>query len=156
MVATLVSTFVCTGVINFQVDIENVCQKSAPMRFFCPGPNTFFTASVLWGTIGPIKVFGHQGQYKELLLGFPLGIVVTVVLYFLLKRFPKNRTLRQFHPVAFWYGALNWAPYSFSYAMPSIPIALVSWVYIRSRYLAFWSKVSGFHVFAILSRLDIS
>ncbi|KAM7215333.1 OPT oligopeptide transporter [Rhypophila decipiens] len=140
MIATLVSTFVCTGVINFQVNIENVCQKNAPMRFFCPGPNTFFTASVLWGTIGPIKVFGHQGQYKELLLGFPAGILLTVALYFCLKKWPKNRLIRQFHPVAFWYGPLAWAPYSFSYAMPSIPIALLSWVYIRNRYLAFWSK----------------
>ncbi|KAM7211152.1 putative opt oligopeptide transporter [Rhypophila decipiens] len=126
MVATLVSTFVCTGVINFQVNIENVCQKNAPMRFFCPGPNTFFTASVLWGTIGPIKVFGHQGQYKELLLGFPAGILLTVALYLCLKKWPKNRIIRQFHPVAFWYGPLAWAPYSFSYAMPSIPIALLS------------------------------
>ncbi|KAM7191832.1 OPT oligopeptide transporter [Rhypophila sp. PSN 637] len=140
MIATLVSTFVCTGVINFQVNIENVCQTNAPMRFFCPGPNTFFTASVLWGTIGPIKVFGHQGQYKELLLGFPAGIVLTVALYLCLKKWPKNRLIRQFHPVAFWYGPLAWAPYSFSYAMPSIPIALLSWVYIRNRYLAFWSK----------------
>ncbi|KAK0710727.1 OPT oligopeptide transporter protein-domain-containing protein [Lasiosphaeris hirsuta] len=140
LAATMVSTLVCTGVINFQVDIENVCQKNAPMRFFCPGPNTFFTASVLWGTIGPIKVFGHQGQYKELLLGFPAGIVLTIGMYLVAKRFPKNETLRQFHPVAFWYGPLAWAPYSFSYAMPSIPIALLSWVYVRKRYLAFWSK----------------
>ncbi|KAK3356683.1 OPT oligopeptide transporter [Lasiosphaeria hispida] len=140
LAATMVSTLVCTGVINFQVDIENVCQKNAPMRFFCPGPNTFFTASVLWGTIGPIKVFGHQGQYKELLLGFPAGIILTVAMFFVAKRFPKNQIIRQFHPVAFWYGPLSWAPYSFSYAMPSIPIALLSWVYIRKRYLAFWSK----------------
>jgi len=33
--------------------------------------NTFFTASVLWGTIGPVKVFGRHGQYAWLLLGFP-------------------------------------------------------------------------------------
>jgi len=140
MIATLISTFVCTAVINFQVNIPNICQENAPMRFYCPGPNTFFTASVLWGTIGPLKVFGHKGQYKELLLGFPAGIVLTGAAFLLVKKFPKNRYLRQFHPVAFWYGPLAWAPYSFSYAMPSIPIALLSWVYIRSRYLAFWSK----------------
>lgn len=143
MIATLVSTIVCTGVMQFQVNIENVCQaKIAPMRFFCPGPTTFFTAAVLWGTIGPIKVFGHQGQYKELLLGFPAGIVLTVAVYFLVKKFPKNRYIRQFHPVAFWYGGLNWAPYSFSYAMPSIPIAILSWLWVKTRFLAFWSKVS--------------
>ncbi|KAK0649961.1 OPT oligopeptide transporter [Cercophora newfieldiana] len=140
MVATLVSTIVCTGVISFQVNIPGVCTDKAPMRFLCPGPTTFFTASVLWGTIGPLKVFGHTGQYKELLLGFPAGIIVTVIVYFLMKKFPKNQYIRQFHPVAFWYGALNWAPYSFSYAWPSVPIAWLSWVYVRKRYLAFWSK----------------
>jgi hypothetical protein len=142
MLATLISTFVCTAVMNFQVNIPNVCQPNAPMRFFCPGPNTFFTAAVLWGTIGPIKVFGPQGQYGALLLGFPLGIVTPIMFYYLLKRFPKNRYLRQFHPVAIWYGGLNWTPYSFSYAWPGVPIAWLSWIYVRNRYLAFWSKVS--------------
>ena len=140
MIATLISTVVCTGVINFQVNIKDICQENAPMRFYCPGPNTFFTASVLWGTIGPLKVFGHKGQYKELLLGFPIGIVLTVAVFLLVKKFPKNRYMRQFHPVAFFYGPLAWAPYSFAYAWPSIPIAWLSWVYVRSRYLAFWSK----------------
>ncbi|KAK2048969.1 OPT oligopeptide transporter [Colletotrichum somersetense] len=140
MVATLISTFVCTGVMNFQVNIPNVCTSSAPMRFLCPGPNTFFTASILWGTIGPIKVFGHQGQYNYLLLGFPIGILLPVAFYFLIKYLPRNRYLRQFHPVALFYGGVNWAPYSFSYAWPAVPIAWLSWIYVRNRYLAFWSK----------------
>lgn len=98
MIATFISTFVCTGVLKFQVDIPNVCTTEAPMRFFCPGPNTFFTASVLWGTIGPVKVFGHQGQYKELLLGFPLGIISVVIYYFATRWAPRNQYLRQIHP----------------------------------------------------------
>jgi hypothetical protein len=140
MIATLISTFVCTGVMNFQVHIKDVCTANAPMRFLCPGQNTFFTASVLWGTIGPIKVFGHNGQYAQLLIGFLVGIIVPVIFYFLLKLAPRNRFLRQFHPVALFYGGLNWAPYSFSYAWPAVPIAWLSWIYVRNRYLAFWSK----------------
>jgi OPT family oligopeptide transporter len=140
IVATLISTFVCTAVLAFQVGIKDVCQPNAPMRFLCPGPNTFFTAAVLWGTIGPLKVFGPKGQYGALLLGFPLGILTPVLFYFAAKRWPKNRYLRQLHPVAIWYGGLGWAPYSFSYAWPAVPIAWMSWIYIRNRYLAFWSK----------------
>ncbi|OLN90328.1 Oligopeptide transporter 2-like protein 3 [Colletotrichum chlorophyti] len=140
MVATLISTFICTGVMNFQIHIPNVCSSEAPMRFLCPGPNTFFTAAVLWGTIGPIKVFGHQGQYNYLLLGFPLGIITPIAFYYIAKMFPKNRYIRQFHPVALFYGGVNWAPYSFSYAWPAVPIAWLSWIYVRNRYLAFWSK----------------
>ncbi|KAL0938315.1 opt oligopeptide transporter [Colletotrichum truncatum] len=140
MVATLISTFICTAVINFQISIPNICTPDAPMRLFCPGPNTFFTAAVLWGTIGPLKVFGHQGQYNYLLLGFPVGIALPIIFYYCIKWAPKNRYLRQFHPVALFYGGVNWAPYSFSYAWPAVPIAWLSWIYVRNRYLAFWSK----------------
>jgi len=48
------------------------------------------------------------------------------------------------------YGGLNWSPYSFSYLWPSVPVAWLSWIYIRSRYLAFWSKVSILMAKAIL------
>ncbi|EAA32547.2 hypothetical protein GE21DRAFT_5522 [Neurospora crassa] len=140
MVATLISTFICTGVLNFQVNIENICQTNAPMRFFCPGINTFFTAAVLWGTIGPVKVFGIHGQYKWLLLGFPIGLCIPVIFWLIIRKFPRNKFIRQFHPVALFYGALNWAPYSMSYCWPAVPIAWLSWIYVRNRYLAFWSK----------------
>jgi hypothetical protein len=45
MVATFVSTVVCTGVFNFQMHIENVCTPAAAFGFTCPGINTFFTAA---------------------------------------------------------------------------------------------------------------
>ena len=112
MLATLISTLVCTGVMKFQMDIKDVCTKDAPMRFLCPGPNTFFTASVLWGTIGPIKVFGKDGQYGWLLMGFPLGILIVVGFWGLKKLFPSSRALRQVHIVAAIAGSLQWAPYS--------------------------------------------
>ncbi|KYK55786.1 hypothetical protein DCS_07750 [Drechmeria coniospora] len=140
MLATLISTLICTGIMKFQMDIKNVCTPDAPMRFYCPGPNTFFTASVLWGTIGPIKVFGKDGQYKFLLLGFPIGIILVSLMWFLRRTWPNNQALRQIHVVAAIAGSLHWAPYSFSYAWPCVPIAWFSWIYIRSRYLAFWSK----------------
>lgn len=132
MIATLVSTLICSGIIKFQVSlsppskpplsqtrltrsqmgIDGVCTLNPPMRFKCPGPNTFFTASVLWGTIGPIKVFGKDGQYKWLLLGFPLGIALVLVFFGLKKLWPNNRALRQIHLVAAIAGGLQWAPYS--------------------------------------------
>ncbi|TWU76087.1 hypothetical protein ED733_007643 [Metarhizium rileyi] len=140
MVATLISTLICTGIIKFQMEIEGVCTLDPPMRFQCPGPTTFFTASVIWGTIGPIKMFGKDGQYKWLLLGFPLGMALVLAFFGLKKLWPKSRVLRQVHLVAAIAGGLQWAPYSFSYAFPAVPVAWVSWIYIRGRYLDFWSK----------------
>ncbi|POR33863.1 Sexual differentiation process protein isp4 [Tolypocladium paradoxum] len=140
MVATLVSTLVCTGVLKFQMEIKDVCTSHAPMRFWCPGNNIFFTASVIWGTIGPTKVVGKDGQYKWLLLGFPGGILAVVLVWALKKRWPNSRALRQIHVVAAIAGMLGWAPYNFAYMWPNVPIAWLSWIYIRNRYLGFWSK----------------
>ncbi len=140
MIATIVSTFVCTGVLNFQLNnIPGVCTRDAPNRFTCPGVNTFFTAAVLWGTIGPIKVFGQGGQYTALLVGFPMGLLLPVAFYFLQRRL-NARWTRQIHPIAMLYGALNWAPYNLSYMIPAVWISAFSWLWCKNRYIGFWSK----------------
>ncbi|KAI6363790.1 hypothetical protein MCOR07_005417 [Pyricularia oryzae] len=141
VVATLVSTFVCTGVLNFQMNmIPGVCTPDAPNRFTCPGINTFFTASVLWGTIGPKKVFGSGGQYTAALVGFPIGAALPFIFWALQRKYRGSRWLRQVHPVAMLYGSLSLSPYNLSYQWPAVPIAWLSWIYIKQRYLALWSK----------------
>lgn len=141
MVATLVSTFVCIGILNFQMNqIEGVCTPDQPQHYTCPGINTFFTAAVLWGTVGPRKVFGSGGQYTALLVGWPLGVVIPLFFWLLQRKFPDSRWMRQIHPIALLYGCIYWAPYSLSYVWPSVPIAWLSWMYVKPRYLAFWSK----------------
>ncbi|KAI1382864.1 OPT-domain-containing protein [Hypoxylon trugodes] len=140
MVGTLISTFVSVGVLNFQINqIPGVCTIHAPNRFTCPGINTFFTAAVLWGTVGPIKVFGRGGMYSWLLAGFPIGFIVPIIIYYANKKYKKT-WMRQIHPVAIFYGALSWAPYNLSYIWPAVPIAWWSWIYLKQRYLGFWSK----------------
>lgn len=94
------------------MNIKDVCTPNAPMRLTCPGPNTFFTASLLWGTVGPLKVFGKDGQYKWLLLGFPLGIFIVVIFWGFRQWFPHSRALRQVHVIPILYGGILWAPLS--------------------------------------------
>lgn len=53
--------------------IPNVCDPQQKDKFTCPGINTFFTASVLWGTLGPKKMFGAGAIYNGLLYCFLIG-----------------------------------------------------------------------------------
>lgn len=140
--ATLVSTLVCTGVLNFQINkIPEVCTVGQVNHYTCPGINTFFTAAVLWGTVGPPKLFGKNGQYTAILVGFPIGLILPFIIYYAQKKFPKLNWLRQTHPVALCYGALSLAPYNIAYVWPAVPISWFSMVFLKKRYLAFWSKV---------------
>jgi hypothetical protein len=100
MIATVVSSLVCTGVLNFQMNqIEGVCTTTQKDHYTCPGINQFFTAAVLWGTIGPKKVFGAGGQYTVLLVGFPIGFVLPFIIYYAQKKLPNQHWLRQIHVV---------------------------------------------------------
>ncbi|KAK0630472.1 OPT oligopeptide transporter protein-domain-containing protein [Bombardia bombarda] len=141
VIATLASTFICVGVLNFQMnDIPNVCTKDAPNKMTCPGINTFFTASVLWGTIGPKKVFGHKGQYTALMVGWPIGLLLPVLIWYVQRKFPKQKWMRQIHPIVLLYGAIPWAPYNLSYVIPSVWIGWLSWIWCKNRFLGFWAK----------------
>ncbi|ORY23933.1 OPT oligopeptide transporter protein-domain-containing protein [Naematelia encephala] len=140
MVATVVSTFICTAVMNFQMGFRDVCTSEAAFGLSCPGENTFFTAAVFWGTFGPKKLFSGGGHYKALLVGFPVGFVLPFIMWGLTRTFPRQKWLRQLHPVMICGGGLLWSPYNFSYYWPTVIITYLSWGIVKKRYLAFWAK----------------
>lgn len=143
MVPTLVSTFISIAVLQYQVHIKDICTEEAPFRFTCPGVNTFFTAAVFWGTVGPRKIWGVGGQYAVTLIGFPAGVLVVAIFYILSLKWPKNAIIRNAHPVVMFNGALSWSPYTLAYIWPAVPVAAFSWLFLKKRYLDFWSKVSS-------------
>ncbi|KAK5656720.1 hypothetical protein OQA88_4268 [Cercophora sp. LCS_1] len=140
MVPTVVSTFISVGILQYQVNIKDVCTPDAPFRFTCPGVNTFFTAAVFWGTVGPRKIWGIGGQYVTTLVGFPIGVAIVVFFYVLSLKWPKNPIIRNAHPVVMMGGALAWAPFNMAYLWPAVPVAAFSWLYLKNRFLSFWSK----------------
>ncbi|EJD47639.1 OPT oligopeptide transporter [Auricularia subglabra TFB-10046 SS5] len=138
MVATLVSTFVSVGIVNFQLTkIPDVCDPDQKDHFTCPGINTFFTASVLWGTLGPKRMFGVGAIYSALVWFFLIGAALPVIFYFLSRRY---KFLKSVHLPAVMTGGLIWAPYSLANVWPVVPVAWLFNVYIKRRYLAWWSK----------------
>lgn len=143
IVATIVSASVCTGVLSYQMNhIEGVCTPEAELSLYCRDTDSYFKSAVFWGSIGPRRIWGSGGLYTETLMGFPFGVVAVVVCYYLGKVKSVRALWRGVHPVAMIYGGTLWAPHNMSYMWPAVPIAYVSWMYLRRRYLAMWSKVS--------------
>ncbi|KAK5998914.1 Oligopeptide transporter 2 [Cladobotryum mycophilum] len=156
MIPTLVSTFVCVAVLQFQMKLENVCTPKAPFQFICPVQTTFFTSAVLWGTVGPRRMWGAHGTYAATLAGFPVGMVVVVFFWALGKYGPKKNFSRSIQPVLMMYGGCLVSPYNLTYIWPAVPVACVSWLYIKARYLSFWSKYNYILSAAFASGLAIS
>jgi len=137
MVATFVSTFVAVGVLNFQLDLPDVCSPTNKDHFYCYGIQTFFTASVLWGTLGPKKMYGIGAMYSGLVSGFAFGFVLPVLFFFLNKR---TKLFRNIHLPVLIQGGLYYAPGGLNNLWPCVPIGWLFNVYIKRRFLAWWSK----------------
>ncbi|KAF8173175.1 OPT-domain-containing protein [Mycena galopus ATCC 62051] len=134
--ATIISTFVCTGILNFQMTkIPGVCTPQQVHHFTCPDVNTFFTA---WcGTLGPKRMFGAGGIYNGLLWCFLIGALLPIPVYLLRK---KVKALEYLHFPVLLNGGLIWAPYSLAFLWPAVPIGFLFNVFIKRRYVAWWSK----------------
>lgn len=78
IVPTIVTSLLQAGIFDFVMGFKNVCTNEASFGMTCPGVNTFFTAAVFYGTLGPKRVFGSNGRYKTLLIGFPVGFLMVI------------------------------------------------------------------------------
>lgn len=51
----------------------------------------FYSASIIWGAIGPARMFGSDSPYSPLYWGFLLGALLPIPFYLLHRRFPKQK-----------------------------------------------------------------
>ncbi|XP_022973117.1 oligopeptide transporter 3-like [Cucurbita maxima] len=126
--AQLVGTLVA-GTINLVVawwmldNIENICDTEAlqpDSPWTCPKYRVTFDASVIWGLIGPRRLFGPGGLYRNLVWLFLIGAVLPVPIWALSKAFPKKK----------WIALINIPVISYGFAgmPPATPTNIASWL----------------------------
>ncbi|KAK4739848.1 hypothetical protein R3W88_003545 [Solanum pinnatisectum] len=90
---------IISGTINISVawwllnSIENICQDDLlppDSPWTCPGDRVFFDASVIWGLVGPKRIFGTLGNYSSMNWFFLGGAIGPVIVWLLHKMFPTQ------------------------------------------------------------------
>ncbi|KAL1969891.1 hypothetical protein VTN77DRAFT_7400 [Rasamsonia byssochlamydoides] len=139
-IATIIGALVSVGVNAWQMaNIEGLCTADQADNFTCWGTHQFFTASVIWGAIGPKRIYGDGGIYHPLEWGFLVGALLPIPFYFLSKRFPRS-WVRYIHIPLVLNGALWYCPYNISYVWPSLLVGFAFNYYIKRRYTGWWQK----------------
>jgi len=155
LISSILALFVGLGVVDWQLtNVSNLCEPDQVDKFTCPGYQTFFTAAVIWGTIGPNRLFSHGGLYYATVFGFLVGAVVPVPFWYMARRYPGS-FWKLIHMPAFFYGGLNWAPYNFSYLYAGLPYALFFQGYVRRYKMPWWSKYNYILATALQSSVAI-
>ncbi|PWA85807.1 oligopeptide transporter, OPT superfamily [Artemisia annua] len=55
----------------------------------CPGDDVFYNASIIWGLVGPQRMFGNLGLYSKMNYFFLFGILAPVPFWYLSRKFPE-------------------------------------------------------------------
>ncbi|KAK0669619.1 putative sexual differentiation process protein [Cercophora samala] len=151
VVATTFSCFVQVFTLNYALNyIPGVCTPTQPEHFSCPGGKVFFSASVIWGLIGPARIFSPGQIYSALFLFFILGAVTPLVIYLLARRRPKSWLRFLMAPLIF--GGAGSIP-------PATPLNYLSWgivgfvfqYWIKKKHFGWWSRLN----FLTSSGLDL-
>ncbi|PHH77065.1 hypothetical protein CDD80_969 [Ophiocordyceps camponoti-rufipedis] len=142
VIATTLSCVVQITTLNLALgSIEDVCDIHQRDRFTCPGGRVFFSASVIWGLIGPDRIFSPGRIYQGLFLFFVLGAVTPIIIHFASKRYPSSPIKYLMAPLIF--GGAGAIP-------PATPLNYFSWAvvgfvfqyYIKRRHFRWWSRLN--------------
>uniref|UniRef100_A0A803LV84 Uncharacterized protein n=1 Tax=Chenopodium quinoa TaxID=63459 RepID=A0A803LV84_CHEQI len=74
--------------------VPHICQDQLlppGSTWTCPNDNVFFDASVIWGLLGPRRMFGSLGTYSSINWFFLVGIVGPLLIWLLHKAFPQHK-----------------------------------------------------------------
>ncbi|RAK95685.1 OPT oligopeptide transporter family [Aspergillus ibericus CBS 121593] len=140
LVATILGSFVSLGVNVWALDnISDVCSLDQPQKFTCAGARDFYTSSVIWGAIGPRRLFGSGQIYNPLLYGFLVGALLPIPFYVFTKWWPRSGWRYVYIPLVF-YGCADLSPYNVSYAWSPMVVGFIFNFWIKRRWQAWWEK----------------
>ncbi|RZC73827.1 hypothetical protein C5167_049309 [Papaver somniferum] len=135
VVGTLIAALVYLGTAWWLMDtIPNICDTNllpSNSPWTCPGDHVFYDASVIWGLIGPRRIFGDLGTYAAINWFFLIGAVAPLLVWFAHKAFPEKRWISLINmPILI--GATGNMP-------PATAVNYISWIVV--------GFLSGFVVF---------
>ncbi|KAJ1950203.1 hypothetical protein EC988_004477 [Linderina pennispora] len=149
LVGTIVCAFVQLGVSYWlMATVKGMCTPEGyPVT--CINTNTFYSASVIWGLVGPGRMFGTESPYHSMLYLFILGLLVPFPFWYLSKRFPNSWVAQINIAVIFnVVGNLPPAP-THDFVWFFVVCAFTNW-YVHSRWNGWWQR----YAFAFSAGMD--
>ncbi|EOY11965.1 Oligopeptide transporter 5 [Theobroma cacao] len=133
--------------------IEHICDPALLPEgspWTCPGDDVFYNASIIWGVVGPLRMFSKYGNYPQMNWFFLIGLLAPVPVWWLSRKFPEKKWIRLIHmPMIL--GATQGMP-------PAKAVHYICWGtvgiffnwYVYNRYKRWWGK----HTYILSAALD--
>lgn len=118
--------------------IPDICEDTSSV-WTCPSDTVFYDASVIWGLIGPRRIFGDEGYYEAVNWFFLGGAIAPLLVWLAAKAFPEQEWISLINlPVLL--GATGMMP-------PATAVNYTTWIivgflsgFVAYRYFPDWWK----------------
>jgi OPT family small oligopeptide transporter len=108
--ATILGALTQAGVTLWMLgNIDGICTKDQADGFSCPNGRTVYSSSVIWGLVGPRRLYSAGKIYSPLLHFFWIGALAPVVTYSLYK-YTKRRIFKSMNWPLIFVGTWNVPP----------------------------------------------
>ncbi|KAK7299916.1 hypothetical protein RJT34_10745 [Clitoria ternatea] len=133
--------------------IPNICNESALPKgspWICPGDEVFYNASIIWGIVGPQRMFTKDGIYPGMNWFFLIGLLAPVPVWLLARKFPNHKWIELINMPLIIAGA-NGIP-------PARSVNYITWgivgiffnFYVYHKFKAWWAR----HTYILSAGLD--
>lgn len=138
LVAGIWGSIVQIAVMNWALgSITDICTPKQENHYICPGGREFFNASIIWGLIGPARMFSIGQIYSPMMFFWIAGLLLPIAVYIGARKWPKS-WIRYISAPIFFAGTQS--------IPPATPLNYLSWCfvgfifnkYIRSRFRGWW------------------
>ncbi|KAF8264679.1 OPT oligopeptide transporter [Lactarius quietus] len=140
VVATIIAGTVQLGVQSWLFsNVEDICSPTQKDGFTCPGLTVFGTASIIWGVVGPQRLFSYGQLYYGLIFFFFVGAILPLIQWTLHKRL-NIRLLKYLNFPLIFSSMTAMPPATPINYVPSILICFIFNYVIRRRHFGWWTK----------------
>ncbi|XP_037491243.1 oligopeptide transporter 1 [Jatropha curcas] len=154
LVGTIVSSTVYFGTAWWLLStVENIClpdllPEGSPWT--CPGDDVFYNASIIWGVIGPLRMFGKLGVYYKISWFFLIGALAPVPVWLLSRKFPEKKWIKLIHMPIFLSATSGMPPARAVHYWSWGAVGVFFNFYVYRKYKAWWAR----HNYILSAGLD--
>ncbi|XP_019058544.1 PREDICTED: oligopeptide transporter 1-like, partial [Tarenaya hassleriana] len=133
--------------------VKDICQQDLLPKgslWTCPGHTVFYNASIIWGVIGPGRMFTTKGVYPELNWFFLIGLLSPVPGWFLSRKYPEKKWIKNIHMPLIFSGTSAVPSAKAVHYWSWFVVGVIFNYYVFRRFKEWWAR----HTYILSAALD--
>ncbi|KAK0599821.1 hypothetical protein LWI29_008946 [Acer saccharum] len=133
--------------------VENICNTALlpeGSQWTCPSLDVSYNISIIWGVVGPHRMFTKHGIYPQMNWFFLIGLLAPVPVWLLSRKYPEKKWIKFIHMPVILGGPVNMPSAKAVHYMSWGAVGIFFNYYIYRKFKQWWAR----HTYILSAALD--